>query len=316
MNKDSTGEITDPAGVLTRTHARVYNSLNRLLKDIGGEGQEMSYGYDVNGNRLSAIDGRGHETIFAFDALNRLLGSTDAEHGVTEYTYDALDHLIRVKDPKGLETTYTYNALGDLLLLGSPDTGSTRYTYDSAGNRVSQLDAKGVEVNYTYDALNRLTDIDYAEDASDVGFTYDEGVNGVGRLTTMRDGSGSTHYGYDIGGKLTSVQSTRDGLTHTTRYAYNGADRLMSVTYPSGRTAEYQRDSLGQVSSVTATFNGETQTLASNIGYAPFGPITGLSFGNGVPMNRQLDLDYRVAANTHQGVLEQGFSFDAADNIS
>ncbi|MGH8489336.1 MAG: DUF6531 domain-containing protein, partial [Gammaproteobacteria bacterium] len=70
-------EVTDPAGVLTRAHARVYNSLNRLLKDIGGEGQERSYAYDANGNRLSAIDGRGHETAFAFDALNRLLASTD-----------------------------------------------------------------------------------------------------------------------------------------------------------------------------------------------------------------------------------------------
>ncbi|MGH9896401.1 MAG: RHS repeat protein, partial [bacterium] len=198
-------EITDPAGVLTRTHARVYTSLNRLVKDIGGEGQEISYGYDANGNRRSTIDGRGHETAFAFDALNRLLASTDPEDGITEYTYDALDNLIQVKDPKGLETTYTYNALGDLLVRDSPDTGTTRYAYDSAGNRVSQLDAKGVEVNYTYDALNRLTDIDYAEEASDVGFTYDEEVNGVGRLTTMRDGSGTTRYGYDGRGDLISV---------------------------------------------------------------------------------------------------------------
>jgi len=41
------------------------------------------------------------------------------------------------------------------------------------------------------------------------------------------------------------------------------------------------------------TLNGETQTLARNIAYAPFGPMTGLTFGNGVPMNRYLDLDYR-----------------------
>jgi len=181
-------EVTDPASALTRTHARVYTSLNRLLKEIGGEGQERSYAYDANGNRLSAIDGRGYETTFAFDALNRLLESTDAEHGVSEYAYDALDHLTQVKDPKGLETTYTTNALGDLLLLDSPDTGSTRYAYDSAGNRVSQLDAKGVEVFYGYDALNRLSATDYVDDTLDVSFGYDEGVNGIERLTTMTGG--------------------------------------------------------------------------------------------------------------------------------
>ncbi|MGH9892313.1 MAG: RHS domain-containing protein, partial [bacterium] len=155
----------------------------------------------------------------------------------------------------------------------------------------------------------------YAE-ASDVGFTYDEEVNGVGRLTTMRDGSGTTRYGYDGRGDLISVQTTRGGITHTMGYAYNGADQVMQITYPSGRTVDYARNALGHVQSVTTTGSGETQTLATNIIYAPFGPITGLSFGNGVPMNRQLDLDYRLAANIHQGVLEQGFSFDAADNIS
>lgn len=289
-------EITDPAGALTRTHARIYNNLNRLLKEIGGDGQERSYAYDANGNRLSTIDGRGHESTFAFDALNRLLAGTDPEHGVSEYAYDALDHLTQVKDPKGLETTYTTNALGDLLLRDSPDTGITRYAYDSADNRVSQLDAKGVEVTYGYDALNRLTSTDYVDDTLDVSFTYDEGTNGMGRLSTMTDGSGTTQYGYDIRGNLASVRTTRDGLTHTTRYAYNGADQLASVTYPSGRTVDYQRNGLGQVSGVTTTVNGETQTLASNIAYVPFGPMTELTFGNGVPLTRALDLDYRLAA--------------------
>ncbi|MGH8653099.1 MAG: hypothetical protein ACREYE_13445 [Gammaproteobacteria bacterium] len=207
-------------------------------------------------------------------------------------------------------------ALGDLLMLDSPDTGTTRYAYDSAGNRVSRRDAKGVEVFYGYDALNRLTSTDYLDDTLDVSLSYDETTNGIGRFSTMTDGSGLTEYGYDYRGNLTSVQTTRDGLTHTTRYTYNGADQLMSITYPSGRTVDYQRNTLGQISGVTTTLNGETQTLASNIGYAPFGPMTGLTFGNGVPMNRHLDLDYRLAANVHQGVFEQGFTFDAADNIS
>ncbi|MGH8653567.1 MAG: DUF6531 domain-containing protein [Gammaproteobacteria bacterium] len=309
-------EVTDPASALTRIHARVYNSLNRLLKNIGGEGQERSYAYDPNGNRLSAIDGRGHQSTFAFDALKRLLASADAKNGVTEYSYDALDHLTQVKDSKGLETTYTTNALGDLLVIDSPDTGTTRYAYDSAGNRVSQLDAKGVEILYRYDALSRLTATDYVDDTLDVSFTYDEGVNGIGRLTTMRDGSGTTSYQYDLRGNIIEMQTIHDGIMHTLGYAYNEADQVMSITYPSGRTVDYPRNPLGQISGVTTTLNGETQTLASNIGYAPFGPLTGLTFGNGVPMNRQLDLDYRLTANIHQSVLEQGVSFDAADNIS
>jgi RHS repeat-associated protein len=310
-------EVFDASDVLSRTHARVFNSLNQLVKDTGGEGQMRQYGYDANGNSISVIDGQNHETRSAFDVLNRLIASTDAENGISEYTYDALDNLVTVKDPKGLLTHYTYNALGDLLQLESPDTGISSYTYDAAGNRISQHDARGIEVLYRYDALNQLTGIDYPDDNTlDVTFIYDQEPNAVGRLSAMHDASGITRYQYDVRGNPITIETTRSGLTHITAYVYDSIDQLTQITYPSGRTVDYVRNALGQVLRVSTTSTaGETQVLAEGITYAPFGSMTGLAFGNGTTLNRTLDLGYRLVANTQPGILEQGFTHDGADNI-
>ena len=53
--------------------------------------------------------------------------------------------------------------------------------------------------------------------------------------------------------------------------------------------AALQRDVLGRVSSVTATRDGLPRGVASGLDYAPFGPRTALTFGNGIQMNRVLD---------------------------
>lgn len=73
-------------------------------------------------------------------------------------------------------------------------------------------------------------------------------------------------------------------------YNYDGAGKLESITYPSGRVVTYQRDAAGQVSSVSMTPAGGTATtLASQVAHAPFGPITSLAYGNGLTFTRSLD---------------------------
>ena len=67
-----------------------------------------------------------------------------------------------------------------------------------------------------------------------------------------------------------------------TLYAYDLADNLIQITYPSGRTVDYGRDKAGRITSVTTTFDGNTQTVADNINYLPFGPVESLTYGNGL----------------------------------
>jgi len=312
-------QVTDPAGALTRTRARVYDSLNRLREDIGGEGQRWAYAYDAEGNRTSATDPNQHTTTYGYDALNRLVTALDPASGETRYGYDAQNNLTAVTDPRGNTTTYGYDGLGNQTQLTSPDSGLTTSGYDAAGNRIRQTDARGITATYTYDALNRLTAIHYPDPAEDVSFTYDAGPNGIGRLSGITDPSGTTTYTYDERGNRLQETRTMDGTRYVTAYAYDAADKLTAITYPSGRQVTYPRDGAGRIVAVTLTHAGESTTLASDIRYLPFGPLVSLTFGNGLTLTRSFDADYRLitqqTGSATSRLQDLVYSLDAADNL-
>ncbi len=313
---DPGGNLADPADdVLTRGRERVYNLLNRLITEIGGEGQSTDFTYDLEGNLLSVTDPNIRKTKFTYDPLNRLVKSIAPDDGETDFRYDQRDNLVSVVDPRRLETTYTYNGFNEVIETSSPDTGLTIQSYDEAGNRLSSTDARLIMASFEYDVLNRLTAIHYPDPSEDVTFDYDQGPNGIGRLTRIIDQAGVIHMAYDPRGNLVSEIRIIDGLAYTTGYAYDAADRLVQMTYPSGLVVSYERDSLGRVSSVNAIKDGETRPVASGLNYAPFGPLTALTFGNGIQMTRALDDDYRLRAQQAGAVQDLTFDYDPASNI-
>ncbi len=131
----------------------------------------------------------------------------------------------------------------------------------------------------------------------------------------MTDASGSTNYAYDKRGNLTIKTVTIDNIPSTFEFDYNGADQLTNIIYPSGREIEYTYNTINQISAVTLTEEGVTSTLASNISYAPFGPMISLDYGNGINKAQQYDLDYRLTNNTQGSVINQSYGYDEANNI-
>jgi uncharacterized protein RhaS with RHS repeats len=94
-------------------HATVYDDLNRrTLRDAPGTAQDVSFGYDHFGRRLSASMG-GDTVTFAFDALDRVTSETGSL-GAVAYQYDAAGNNTRVTHPDGFYAQYDYNAGSEL----------------------------------------------------------------------------------------------------------------------------------------------------------------------------------------------------------
>ena len=241
--------------------------------------------------------------------------STDPLGQDTTHAYDARDNLTAVTDANALVTRYVYDGLDNRSEAHSPNTGTTTFTHDAAGNRLTRTDARGLTTSYRYDALNRLTSIQYPTAALNIRFSYDQGVNGKGRLTGMSDAGGTTRYRYDARGNLSAETRTLLGRPYHFLYGYDAADNPIHLTYPSGRTVTYTRNALGQVTQVQTT-QGATQTLASAIAYLPFGPLSSLTFGNGLVMNRSFDRDYRLSEQAAGPAQHLAFTFDDADNLT
>lgn len=338
-------QVKDPSGTIKRALSRSYNQLSQLvrLNNAAGTAVEQSQGlsdtgvtdgYDGNGNRVLAQDGLGFTTKQRYDGLNRLVETIQNLNGTdtatantsTGFAYDTRDNLRQVTDPDSLNTVYDYDGLNNLTGLHSPDTGNSAYTYDLAGNRKTQTDARGVTSTYTYDALNRLSGIAYPTSSLNVGYAYDQAnaTTGcatsypVGRLTTMTDASGTTTYCYDRRGNVTRKQVTT-GPAFTTGYSYTTADRLASITYPSGAIVTYARDVLGRVTGVTwkANATATATTIVSNASYYPFGPLNVLTFGNGRTLTKAYDQDYAIdsVVSSASTGLALDFGVDVMGNI-
>jgi RHS repeat-associated protein len=118
-----------------------------------------------------------------------------------------------------------------------------------------------------------------------------------------------------LGNLLTDARTTSTA-TLTTAYTYDTANRIASITYPSGAVVVYTRDTMGRVTSVSAQPSGGASTLvASSIAYKPFGPDAGLHYGSSGQQTRTFDQDYRLTNVTDIGTVRRGLG-RVAENLS
>ena len=306
--------VFDPTGALAQAHSHAFDALSKLAKGVGALNQTTIYAYDNNGNRTNVTDPLNHGTKSVFDALNRLVQLFDANNQPTALGYDANERLTRVTDPRSLTTTYNYNGLDDQTSQVSPDTGTTSRTFDSAGNVATSTDARGSTTRYSYDALNRVARADYA-DGQAAQYQYDQGINGIGRLTSMTDSSGATTSAYDLHGRVLNKRQQTGTVTLTTSTTYDTAGRLASTTYPSGRVITLTYNSNGQVSALTTG----TSMLVKNVQYHPVGAVTSWTAGNGNVYNRTFDQDGRIVDYgllSHFTPFKVTLAYDAASRIT
>src|SRR5690606_10247988 len=114
-----------------------------------------------------------------------------------------------------------------------------------------------------------------------------------GQLCSVTDASGTTAYEYNDLGQLTDVTETRGGLTFTTAYTYDLAGNVLTITLDSGRVITYSRNANGLVSGVSGTVSGSgTVQFSSAVNYRPFGPVSGMTYGNGLTFSATYDQDY------------------------
>ena len=199
--------------------------------------------HDGAGRPLTLIDPNNVQTQLSYDARGRLVSSATAG-ALSLFGYDQAGNLTRLTRPDGTYLDYTYDAANRLTDIVDGLGNRIHYTLDAAGNRTSQTDARGIATTYAYDALNRLIYIGYPGGTLDVRLTYDEGINGIGRLTGMQDAEGSSSYEYDARGNLIIHTRVAGPLTTVIACAYDAADRLAEVTYPSRRKVNCAFDGL------------------------------------------------------------------------
>ncbi len=308
-------EILDSSGALQKTLSFQHDALNRLTRIVSPDSTYTEYAYDARGSRVSLRTPNSQLTSYQYDSLNRLASVIQPGSVTTSYAYTTQDGLSSVTDANGNVTTYKHDDMGRVWQAASPDTGTTTYSYDPGGNLTNKTDAKGAAVTYQYDAANRLTRIDFPSDG-DIIYAYDACSNGKGRLCSVTDQSGQAAYEYSPKGELVKETKVTQGRTYVTKYSFDRNGNLASITYPSGRVVSYALDTADRVASVKTTKGATTTTLASGIAHKPFGPISSLTYGNGLPRTVSYDQQYRISSITTGSLQNLSYTHDPNGNIT
>lgn len=227
-----------------------YDDLDRLTKIVRKEGDAADvidasdaltvYGYDANGNRISATEPNGNAATYEYDELNRLSRHVNGAGDVTEYGYDGADNRISQTEPNGNVIEYTFDPLDRVARIEDSVGLVAEYTYDPVGNRLSETDGNGNSMDYGYDALDRIV---VATDAlGQPSFTqYDP----VGNVTQATDREGNiTTYTYDAINRRVSVI---DALPAATHYEYDGVGNLARIVDANGHATIYEYDGLDRL---------------------------------------------------------------------
>jgi RHS repeat-associated protein len=291
--------ITRKKADTTTTFARTqtFDELGRLLKAIGANSSTWQFGYDRTDNLTAVTDPRSNVFGYGFDALNRLISETDEENQKAEVTRNGIDRIASYKDARTITTTYVRNGFGEIIQSASPDSGTTVFQRDARGLITQKTDGRSVVTNQTFDNAGRILTRTFPSETSlNVTWTYDAvtgGNKGKGRLTSMTDASGTTAWIYDARGNVLSETRVIGGKTYVVSYAYNLADKVTQITYPSGRIVDVSRDATGRVGGVTTKQNATatSATLASGVVYQPFGDLQSLTYGNGLSLWRTFTAD-------------------------
>jgi RHS repeat-associated protein len=315
---DSLGNRLTVTNQLNHVTTSTYDSDNRLASVTLPLGEKTTYFYNQNGKLSKLVDPRGnvqganpddYATTYTYDAAGRLLTTTDALGHTTTQAYDKVGNETSVTDASNHTTSYAYDAQNRLASITAPDNGVTAYTYDGAGNLLTRVDAKNHTTTYTYDGANELLTLTsptgqkwtYAYDANgDQTSTVDANGN-----STQTAGDGTTTYGYDAAGQLTSIgySDSTPGVSFT----YDNVGNRTQMTDGSG-SQTYTYDAANRITGITRGTN--TFSYAYNL----TGNLTSRTYPDSTVTTYAYDNDERLSSATSGGVTT-AYGYDAASNL-
>jgi RHS repeat-associated protein len=196
-----------------------------------------------------------------------------------------------------------------------------------------QRRADGAQLGQDVDAIAAL--LDHSGDAADLALYPVQAVEQFGRVFEnhgeLPAGRSADEYPYGVLGALASGTDGEFGRhdgrltgyskvilwrSYPLAYAYDVNGKVTQISYPSGRIVNIVRATDGKVTSVTTKANGGSAAVnvATGVTYAPFGPLTNLTFGNGLGLTNTYDQNYWRTRTQVSGpggaLLDLGFARD------
>ncbi len=230
----TTGELESVTNPLEHTWKYEYDAKGDRTAEIDPEGNKRTREYNEDSQETATVSPRGNikegkpaefTTKIERDAQGRAIKVTDPLSHVTEYKYDGDGNVETVTDGNKHKTKYTYNGDNEPTKVEAPNKAVTETEYDGAGQVVKQIDGNKHATEYKRNAVEEVKEV----------------IDPL-KHKTLKE--------YDGAGNLIKLT---DPKSRTATYTYDPANRLIEVSYSSGKpaTVKYEYDKDGDRTKMT-----------------------------------------------------------------
>lgn len=266
-----TSAITDAAG---RQAMLARDAAGRVITHTLANSAQIVYAYDLN-SQLSGLQPPDRPAHALTYTPIDLVASYSAGTTPTHYAYDADRQISTITRPDGAVIQAGYDAAGQLNSLTTP-RGQTIYTYSQTTGQLIAIGApQNIGVAYTYDGFLLKSEAWSGPITATITRTYNADL----QLGTLGIAGIPIGYQYDPDGLLIQagnwqltnnpqnglfIGSTLGGVTDTQQYNVFGEASAYEAAYDGAAQyrAEYGRDELGRITTLTETIGGVTTVWA------------------------------------------------------
>jgi YD repeat-containing protein len=123
-------------------------------------------------------------------------------------------------------------------------------------------------------------------------YTYDNCINGKGRLCNWTNTSASSTLQYDFDGNTKKDTRTVSGKDYSTSYVYDRLANVASTTYPDSSIVQNIYDNAGRLDAVQRKESSDSSytNVITHTNYSPLGQVSYRLFGNGAETFNTYDL--------------------------
>ncbi len=273
---DGSGNQTKVTNPLGKEWKKEYNGFSKVSKTIDPLANETAFEYDTMANLTRVTDAEGRVTQKSYDKLQRVTEIKDGLNNATNFTYDTGSNVTKITDALAREFTYTFDAINQTKTWVFPENSQKSYNYDANGNLTKVTLRGGQETTFSYDDADRLSGKTWVGTTNTVFTpTYDD-ANRLTGLTKVEGGTTISQIDvtYNAANQMTAINAEGN----TASYAYDAAQRLNQITYPSSEVVKYGFNSRGLMENIKDGSN----TAIADFTFDDAGRVTKNTLPNGL----------------------------------
>ncbi|MFI6388391.1 RHS repeat-associated core domain-containing protein [Nonomuraea sp. NPDC050540] len=240
--------VTQVSGPTTRTKTVGFDQAGRPKTtkitvipeaDGGTSVPESTVVYEPQTGLQTEVSTPAAKVTTTYDTFGRVSTSVDADGNTSTLTYTIDGQTSTISDGKGT-TTYTYGTASDgqaesrglPTKIESTGVGTFTASYDADGRLTQQTYPGGLTATLRHDNAGQATGMSYGK-AGATWLGFSQSVDTIGNTVKDVSPAGSQSYGYDLAGRLTSVQDQAAGRCTTRQYQFDdNTNRTSLKTYP------------------------------------------------------------------------------------